>query len=344
MLSQRWAQLGLSARPFSRTQSMYLQSLLLMARVACSMLLFTTVAFGQAKEDGEVLEKEIPIEVKEVAPGLYFQYHHAESNNAWLVTDEGILVIDTRQHPERGKELLAQIRKTSDKPIKWVINTHFHGDHYFGNAVFKDLGARFIAHHDTAVMMKHYFQEEMQRRMGYFKQRAYNPLAVELVMPDVTFDHSLHLTLGGKTIELLYLGSGQNPGDAIVYFPKEKVIFAGGPVAKDSWTNPSFTPSIPKWILLLESIKAMDAQIYLGGHGDVANKVDLQNEIDLLKYFDAGMREAVAKNLSVDDIIKNYKFENYQHFRNYYRLNIFIKNYHYTLKTGHPSVFLPKHP
>jgi glyoxylase-like metal-dependent hydrolase (beta-lactamase superfamily II) len=323
---------------------MLLQRLKLLFFFAVLSWVYSTVAFGQAKEDGEVLEKDIPLSVREVAPGLFFQYHHAESNNAWLVTHEGVLVIDTRQHPERAKELLAEIRKTTDQPIKWVINTHFHGDHYFGNRVFKEVGAQFIAHVDTAVMMKTYFDEEMKRRMGYFKQRGYMPQAVKLVMPDITFEGSLHLTLGGQAVDVLYLGAGQNPGDAIVYFPKQKVIFAGGPVAKDSWTNPSFTPSIPNWVDLLKTIQAMDAQIYLGGHGDVASKEDLQREIELLDYFDAGMREAESKNLSVGEIIQQYKFERFKDFRNYYRLNIFIKNYDYTLRRGHPEVFLPSNP
>ena len=83
------------------------------------LLLFSVCAArnaaAQAPADGEVREKFVPIQVTEVAPGLFFQYHHQESNNAWLVTDEGVLVIDSRQHPRRGEELLAAIRKTTDK-------------------------------------------------------------------------------------------------------------------------------------------------------------------------------------------------------------------------------------
>jgi glyoxylase-like metal-dependent hydrolase (beta-lactamase superfamily II) len=103
----------------------------LIVYLAILLLLTANSAFCQAKEDGEVLEKEIPITVTEIAPGLFFQYHHAESNNAWLVTEEGVLVIDSRQHLQRAKELLYAIRKTTDKSIKWVINTHFQGDHFF---------------------------------------------------------------------------------------------------------------------------------------------------------------------------------------------------------------------
>ena len=298
-------------------------------------------AMAQAPADGAVLEKDIPIKVTEVAPGLFYQYHHQESNNLFLVTDEGVLVIDTRQHPKRAEELLATIRKYTDKPIKWVVNTHAHGDHTFGNLVFKREGATIIAHRDTAGMMKHHFGLEMKRRMGYFKQRQYDPGEVTLVMPDMTFDSKLTLTLGGRTVELIYMGAGQNPGDTFVYFPNERVIFAGGPFAKNSWPNPSFTPSIANWVELLKKIAAMDAEIYLGGHGDIGNKQDVLNEARMLTDFDAGMRDAVAKGMSKEDIIKNVKFENYKDVRNYYRMNLFISSYYHFLTTGRPQNAYP---
>jgi len=304
------------------------------AAAGLAVLLAAPHALAQAPADGAILEKDIPIKVTEVAPGLFFQYHHQESNNAFLVTDEGVLVIDTRQHPKRAEELLATIRKVTDKPIKWVVNTHAHGDHYFGNAVFKREGATFIAHRDTAGMMKAHLGVEMKRRMGYFKQRQYDPAEVKLVLPDVTFESKATITLGGRTIELLYLGAGQNPGDTLVYFPKERVIFTGGPFSKNSWPNPSFTPSMSNWSALLKKIAAMDVDIYLGGHGDIGNKEDVLHEAQMLADFDAGMREAVAKGMSKDDIIKNVKFEQYKDVRNYYRMNLFISSYYHFLTTG----------
>lgn len=298
-------------------------------------------ATAQAPADGAILEKDIPIKVTEVAPGLFYQYHHQESNNAFLVTDEGVLVIDTRQHPRRAEELLATIRKVTDKPIKWVINTHAHGDHHFGNSVFKREGAIFIAHRDTAGMMKSHLGIEMKRRMGYFKQRQYDPGEVKLVLPDVTFDSRLTLTLGGRTVELLYLGPGQNPGDTLVYFPKERVIFTGGPFSKNSWPNPSFTPSMSNWVELLRKIAAMDVDIYLGGHGDIGNKQDVLHEAQMLSDFDAGMRAAVSQGMSKDDIIRNVKFEKYKDVRNYYRMNLFISSYYHFLTTGRPQNAYP---
>jgi glyoxylase-like metal-dependent hydrolase (beta-lactamase superfamily II) len=302
--------------------------------VAALGVMASAPVWAQASGAGEALAKNIPIKVTEVAPGLYFQYHHQESNNAWLVTDDGVLVIDTRQHPRRGEELLAAIRKTTDKPIRWVVNTHAHGDHFFGNSVFKREGATFIAHRDTAGMMNKHFPLEMKRRQGYFKQRQFDPNEVKLVLPDLTFDSALTLNLGGRTVELLYLGAGQNPGDTFVRFPKERVLFAGGPFSKNSWPNPSFTPSMTAWVELLRKLAAMDVDVYLGGHGDIGAKEDVLQEAKMLEDFDRGMRDAVAKGMSKDDIVKNVKFEQYKDVRNYYRMNLFIGSYYHFLTTG----------
>ena len=312
------------------------------ALAAALICTFACSAQAQVQADGAVGEKFVPIQVTEVAPGLFFQYHHQESNNAWLVTNDGVLVIDTRQHPKRAEELLAAIRKTTDKPIKYVVNTHAHGDHYFGNAVFKREGAIFIAHRDTMRMMQAHHAVEMKRRTGYFKQTSFDPVEVKLVLPDLTFDSKLTLNLGGRTVELLYIGPGQNPGDTLVYFPKERVMFSGGPFSKGSWPNPQFTPSMGNWVEMLRKMAAMEVDIYLGGHGDIGAKQDVLNEAQMLSDFDAGMRDAVKKGMSRDDIIRNVIFEKYKDVRNYYRMNLFISSYYHLLTTGKPQVALPE--
>src|SRR6266567_2098116 len=70
---------------------------------------------------------------KQVAPDLYFLYEFTGSNVVVMTTNDGVLVIDTRTHPRFGQDLVERIRKISDKPIKWLVNSHFHGDHHMGN-------------------------------------------------------------------------------------------------------------------------------------------------------------------------------------------------------------------
>jgi cyclase len=93
--------------------------------------------------------------VRQIASNLYFLFDFEGSNSVFLVTDDGVLLIDTRTHPREGRDLLDRIRKVTDKPIKWVINSHFHGDHHMGNIVFKELGATFVAQEETARIMEH---------------------------------------------------------------------------------------------------------------------------------------------------------------------------------------------
>src|SRR5512147_955694 len=77
--------------------------------------------------------KPQPAQLKKIAPDLYFFWNDGSSNAMFMVTDEGVMVVDTQQHPADARRLLALIRGVTDKPIKWVVVTHPHGDHYLGN-------------------------------------------------------------------------------------------------------------------------------------------------------------------------------------------------------------------
>jgi hypothetical protein len=92
---------------------------------------------------------------------------------------------------------------------------------------------------------------------------------------------------------------------------------------------------------VLNKFASMDVDQYLGGHGDIGTKEDVLAEARMLNDFDAGMRAAVAKGMSRDDIIKNVRFEKYKDVRNYYRMNLFISSYYHLLTTGKPQNAYP---
>ena len=186
-----------------------------------------------------------PAEFREVGPGLFFNYDNSLSNSVVLITDEGVLVVDTRMHPQDAELLLAEIRKRTHAPIRWVINSQFHGDHYMGNSVFRDEGATFIQHRDTRKVILERFEFEVEQRP--FDQLGYERGEVELVLPDVLFDSELTLELGGVTIELYYLGAGQNEGDTLVYFPHAKALHMGGVFHNRSWANTSLY-AVDGWV------------------------------------------------------------------------------------------------
>jgi glyoxylase-like metal-dependent hydrolase (beta-lactamase superfamily II) len=289
------------------------------------------------KFDNFRMREGVPTQLKQVAPDLYFLYDDLSSNSGFLVTPEGVLVIDTRQHPAHGRDLIERIRKITDKPIKWVINTHAHGDHYYGNPAFKAAGATIIAHRDVVAGMVKNEQLELKRRLAFFKSLKLDPAEVKTVLPDVTFDSRLTLTLGGRTVEIMYLGPGQNPGDTLVYFPHARALYVGGPFAKNNWSNMSFTPSMDGWIALLQRIAAMEnVDLFLPGHGDVGGREDVLAEARLLSEVQAGVKAAIAAGKTREEIVKTLRFPQFAQLRNYDRIDVFLEALYHLYTTGKP--------
>jgi glyoxylase-like metal-dependent hydrolase (beta-lactamase superfamily II) len=242
-----------------------------------------------------VAQERAPGPVKQIASDLYFFFDFNGSNAVFLVTEEGVLLIDTLTHPRAGRDLLDRIRKVTDKPVKWVINSHFHGDHQMGNSVFKAAGATFVAHKETARIMQLVHPKEMARRIEGFNSRGYDPNEVKLVLPDVTFDSEMTIRLGGREVRLFYLGPGQQAGDTFVQFPHARVLFTPGAFAKHSMPNMAFTPSVDGWVKLLDQVAAMDVDTILPAHGDVATRADVKELAAMLADEYATVKDAVNR-------------------------------------------------
>src|SRR3954471_9664817 len=277
--------------------------------------------------------------VKQVASDLYFFFDYDGSNAVFLVTDEGVLLIDTRTHPHDAQDLLARIRKVTDKPVKWVINSHFHGDHNFGNAVFKAAGATFVAQQETARIMQKQIQKERPRRIEGYKTRGLDPNEVKLIAADVTFDNAMTIRLGGREAQLMYFGPGQQAGDTFVLFPHARTLFTPGAFGKRSMPNMAFTTSVENWIKLLDQVAAMDVDKILPAHGDVAERADVKELAAMLADEYATVKQAVDKGLSVDEAIKTLTFPQYKDWRNYRRLSGEIKAMYELIQTGKRSYF-----
>jgi glyoxylase-like metal-dependent hydrolase (beta-lactamase superfamily II) len=309
---------------------------LLGAILAASAVLIAAPAVSQ-----QMIAPQVPraVVLRQVAPDLYFLFDYDSSNAGFLVTDEGVLVIDTRQHPRDGQDLIDRIRKITDKPIKWVVNTHFHGDHHLGNLPFKAIGATIVAQRDTAALMESTFGKEIARRGKFFSSRSYDPKEVKLVLPDVTFDSEMTIRLGGKEIRLLYLGPGQNPGDTFVLFPHDRAIYTPGAFAQRSWANTAFTPSVESWIKLLNQVAAMDVDKILPAHGDIATRADVAEMAKFLADEYAGVKDAFAKGMSADEAVKVLTFPQYKDWRNYQVREHDIRSLYNLIKTGKSSYF-----
>jgi cyclase len=277
--------------------------------------------------------------VRQIADDLYFFFDFDGSNAVFLVTDEGVLLIDTRTHPRDGQDLLDRIRKVTDKPIKWVINSHFHGDHNFGNAVFKAAGATFVAQQETARIMQQVQPKELARRVDGFKKRGLDPNEVKLILPDVTFDNGMTIHLRGREVQLMYFGPGQQAGDTFVLFPHARALFTPGAFGKRNMPTMAYTPSVDNWIKVLNQVTDMDVDQILPAHGDVATRADVKELAAMLADEYETVKQAVEKSLSVDEAVKTLTFPQYKDWRNYRRLPGEIKSMYELIQTGKRSYF-----
>jgi cyclase len=285
--------------------------------------------------------KPRPAQLKQVAPDLYFYWNDGSSNSVFMVTEEGVLVIDTQQHPVHARRLLGEIRKVTDKPIKWVLVSHAHGDHFLGNPVFKAEGATLISHRDTRGMMQKYYNDEVLRRQAFFKRYDLDQSELKMLLPEVTFDSRFTIHLGGRTIELIHLGPGQNPGDTLVHFPHARTLFLGGPFSRQNWSNYSFTPSVEGWIALLRKAAAFDVDVFIGGHGDVSKREDVLEYAQMHQDFLNAVKAGMAEGKSRDELADTIKMQQYSHFRNYHRLRGWVFAVHHLLVNGKPMAPFP---
>ncbi|MEA2936965.1 MAG: hypothetical protein QOC56_469 [Alphaproteobacteria bacterium] len=307
-----------------------------MTRTALALLgAFTLMATAAAAQERTPRE----ITFTQVAPDLHFLMDFNSSNAVVLTTNDGVLVIDTRQHPRHGQDLLDRIRKITDKPIRWVINSHFHGDHNFGNPPFKAAGATFVAQTETARLMQKLLPKEIARRQAFFKAQNFDPNEVKLVPPDVTFDTDMTIHLGGREVRLAYYGPGQQAGDTFVFFPHARMVFTTGMFGPRSMPNMAFTPSVDGWVRLLDRLAAMDVDKILPAHSEVSTAKDVKELSTMLTDEYTDVKNAIAKGLSVDDAIKTVKLPQYKDWRNYNRLEGEIKALYELIQTGKRSYF-----
>ena len=303
--------------------------------LVCCALAPSVPAHAQTQTGGAITE----LKERQVAPDLYFLHDETSSNSSFLITPEGVLVVDTRQHPRDGQYLLDRIRKITDKPIKWVVNTHFHADHHYGNSVFKSVGATIVAHSDTARIMQQVDRKEFARRQPFFKLRNYDPGEVQLTVPDLTFDKDATIRLGGREVRLFYFGPGQNPGDTFVLFPHARTVATPGAFARRSMPNMAFTPSVESWINLLEKVAALDVDTVLPPHGDVANRADVGDLANFLKFEYAVVKQAIDSGTPVDTAVMTLDFSPYKGWLNMNRREHDIRALYELIQTGRRSYF-----
>jgi phosphoglycerate dehydrogenase-like enzyme/glyoxylase-like metal-dependent hydrolase (beta-lactamase superfamily II) len=245
-------------------------------------------------------------EVKEIAPGVFFRYSAISptdpsifggSNNTWVVFEDYVVVIDAN-FPKEAGDVIAAVKKTTEKPIRYVFDTHHHGDHAYGNAVFAGVGASVIAQANCARLLRvngpREFAEAGRGPTGR-KDIAQSRLKV----PNVIFDDKLVLDDGKQRIEFLFLGHAHTAGDGVAYLPRHKILCTGDACLNGAFNFMGHSDSA-SWIRALEKMQQLDVHTVCPGHGPLAGKDLLEKQ---KRYF-VELRHEVQKGI---DAHKDFK-------------------------------------
>jgi cyclase len=279
--------------------------------------------------------------IKPVAEGVYAAIskpaYKVNCNAVIILLGDSVLVVDTHSKPSAARALVAQIKKLTDKPVRYVVNTHFHWDHYQGNEAYPSswpagieiisseatrnnierLGIPRVKHEiiampgeieqlkanlakATAAEQKEAITRNLSEAEAYFAELK----SMQVTLPTMTFDRSLILHRASRTVEILWLGRGHTDGDVWVFLPKEKVLVCGD--ALHGWT-PFMGDSYPyDWIKTLDAAEKLDFDYAIGGHGEVMKG---KQKFELWKqYFQDLMDQtaaAYAAGASLDETRKN---------------------------------------
>ena len=234
---------------------------------------------------------------EKIADGVYYATGGFGSNNPVIVNEHDVLLVDDGTTPAAARALLADLKLVTDKPVRYVVNTHFHYDHTDGNSVFGP-DVEIIAHEfvRTAILTFDVLNREpyrtsqgtripalidslqkqaasatLQQRAEITKQlTAAETTAAQLkeikpTPPNVTYTSKLVLHKGSREIQLLFLGRGHTAGDTVVFLPRERIVCTGDLMESQlAYMGDAY---FDEWVATLEALKKLDFDLVLPGHG-----------------------------------------------------------------------------
>ncbi|MES2305631.1 MAG: MBL fold metallo-hydrolase [Gemmatimonadota bacterium] len=267
-----------------------------------------------------------------------------QANSLIIIGETGVAVVDADYTPSAARGTVAEIRKLTKLPVRYVITTHWHDDHIFGNQVYRDAfpGVEFVAQvnvRNSMIAKAKEHQQELVTSYGkaletvttrlakgingkgepmtpadrnrhlaaqsLYRQYLVDFKSVQIVLPTITFVDEITLHLGNREVEVHSFGKGNTLGDAVIWLPKEKIAAVGDLVV---WPVPYIYGGFPdSWGRVLQAVRALNPAVVVPGHGPVMREFSYVDQVAaLLKAMSTQATAAVARGLSLEDTRKGF--------------------------------------
>ena len=241
-----------------------------------------------------------------VAPGVYAILTPARdipnpenkgwnSNSAFVVMKTGVLLVDTGSSEEIGNALKKIISEVTEKPVKWIVNSHAHGDHWLGNIAFKESNP-VIYSTTRAQEVMHTEGQVWVERFSRLTEGATGNTAPAL-LPNKLIDERTDFVLDETRVVLFPSGNSHSPGDLITWLPQLRVLISGDVVYSDRMPSTNVS-NLSQWIKMLDELILLSPEKVIPGHGKVTDVTGLRRLNELLSAFYDEVKKGYEAGLS----------------------------------------------
>lgn len=236
------------------------------------------------------------------------------SNAGFVVTPEGVVVIDTLGSPSLASAMLAEIRRVTEAPIKYVIVTHYHADHYYGIQVYKDAGAEIWAQEGARGVIG----SEAARQRFEQRKEILSPWIADdtqrFLEPDRWLSGDLDFRLGGVQFKVRHVGPAHSSEDLVIHVEPDATLYAGDLVFKSRVPFVGDADS-KAWLAALDKLIAFQPKVLVPGHGGASEAPmdDLVLTRDYLLYLRDAMGKAVADLVPFEEAYEKTDWSRYTH-------------------------------
>jgi cyclase len=249
----------------------------------------------------------VTLETRRIAEGVYALLANTPftDNSGFVVGADAVLVVDSQFNGRMGQQVLDAVRRVTDKPIRYLVNTNAFGDHTFGNYVFPD-ETRIVGHRRTLEAMRGNKAEEIGRRMAATVDNDLSVFdGVKVRLPDEIFDDTWSVDLGGRRVEAHFFGAGMSPSDTVVYVPGAQVAWTGNLVFGENtipWAQSGGIATYRQTLVRLSN--ALEIATIVPGHGALTTGSTVATYMRYLDEVTTIVTRSLADDtISVDQLV-----------------------------------------